>query len=387
MRPVSAAFLDAVSSSHKMVARARLVTNNPFGLNPAGTVIPILDGDVKLSATADIKSTLELVTSGDYWDQLQPYGTEVFVERGIDYGSGSVEWVGLGYFRIETIEQPNAPTGTIRIIANDRTAQMQQNRVLFPYQFPAGRTHTQAFSRLVNGDDGGGQSTAGYGMFVYIPVPITFYGYVGTSVFVPAGGKLVASDSTYDFLAQLAATQSSVLRFNASGGLDIISINVNSSAPVYTLATGHNGTLTQCSRSVSRTGVYNIVSAYGTDPTLPTNYALAYNDGISPIRWSGGSAPWFGAAPRYYASPFLTTDTQCDTAAESILSRYTGLPKSITTYSVPNPALEPLDVVTIRLGPGTEETHVINDMTIPLTAAGALQISTRTLTVAEDALP
>lgn len=384
MRPVSATFLDALTASHKIVCRATVVNNNPFGLTPTGTVIPIIEGDVRLTERGDVKSTLDMTTSADYWDLLQPYGAEVFIERGIDYGAGAREFVGLGYFRVERVEQDRAPLGPIRITGKDRTAQLMQNRVLFPYQFPAGRTHAQAFSRLVNGDDGAGQSTQGYGMFLYIPVPISFVAYVGSSKVVPTGA--IVQDSTYDFLAELAAGQDAVLRFNASGQLEIISTKVVSSASVYTIGSGHLGTLIEAKRSTSREHVYNIVSAYGSDPVNPTNYSIAYNDGPSGVQWAGGfaSGPWFGPCPRYYASPLLKTQTQCDTAAQSILERYTGLPRTLSVFSVPNPALEPLDVITVRLNLSSSETHVISDVTIPLTANGYVEINTRTLNTVEE---
>jgi hypothetical protein len=151
MYPVSDAFLDAITGTHRAVSKARLLTTTQFGPSPTGTELPILSGDVKLSATADVKSTLELTVPGDYWATVQPYGAEVWVARGVVFGDGTEELVPLGYFRIDDVEQEEAPYGPVRLSCSDRTSQLKQNRVLYPFQVPVGYTHRELFERLVNG--------------------------------------------------------------------------------------------------------------------------------------------------------------------------------------------------------------------------------------------
>src|SRR5688572_27305787 len=102
MYPVSQRFLDTIAGSHRAVVRAQVLpaTVEPqFGPNPVdGVELPLVDGDIKLTSTQDINGTLSLEVSGDYWDVLQPYGAEIFVERGIDYGDGTREYVPCGYY-------------------------------------------------------------------------------------------------------------------------------------------------------------------------------------------------------------------------------------------------------------------------------------------------
>ena len=125
---VSQRFLDAASGSHRAVSRVQVLpVKDPaesqawifrpqFGANPTGgTELPLLDGDVKLTSTADVNGTCEFTVSGDYWDVLQPYGVELFVERGIDFGDGTREMVPCGYFGIEEISQDKAPAGPVRV--------------------------------------------------------------------------------------------------------------------------------------------------------------------------------------------------------------------------------------------------------------------------------
>jgi hypothetical protein len=151
MYPVSARFLEHISGTHHALVQARLLTTTQFGANPTGLDLPILAGDVKLSATSDNKSTLEIVVPGDYWELVQPYGAEVWVARGIDYGDTTSEMVPLGYFRIDDAEQESAPYGPVRLSCSDRISQLKQNRVLYPFQVPEGYSHRKLFERLVNG--------------------------------------------------------------------------------------------------------------------------------------------------------------------------------------------------------------------------------------------
>jgi hypothetical protein len=151
MYPVSARFLEHINGTHHALVQARLLTTTQFGANPTGTDLPILSGDVKLSATSDNKSTLEIVVPGDYRDLVMPFGTEVWVARGIDYGDTTQEMVPLGYFRIDDVEQESAPYGPVRLSCSDRISQLKQNRVLYPFQVPEGYTHRKLFERLVNG--------------------------------------------------------------------------------------------------------------------------------------------------------------------------------------------------------------------------------------------
>src|SRR5688572_10172044 len=104
IRPVSAAWNRTVTGSHTMVAEARVCETFQTGTDPDGTTVSILAGAVTLDASADVRSTLDLTVDGTaLWPTfanslLAPYGNEIFVRRGIQYGIGVTEWVSLGYF-------------------------------------------------------------------------------------------------------------------------------------------------------------------------------------------------------------------------------------------------------------------------------------------------
>lgn len=365
-----------------MVARAVLVDSAPqYGLAPTGTELPIISGDVTLNARSDVNSTLSLTVPGEWWDLVQPYGNEIFVERGVAFGNGGVEYAGLGFHRIEQADQDDAPYGPIKLVALDRTAQLQQNKLVFPIPLDEGTSHREVFQLLVNG--GIADIYTVHGAYLDKPIPIEFLGYD------PDTTRLVTDpiveDDSYTFLTQLAGEKACALRFNAEGRLQIVSTTIDPSVAVATIRGGAGGSLIRASRSVSRRGVHNIVTAYGSDPSVPTDFIVAFNsDPGSPLAWNKATHPAFGPAPRYFASPLLQDDTEVEFAAASLLDRYTGLPLSLLCDVVPNPALEPDDVIDVELRAGLGmERHVIDKLTIPLTADKSGRITTRTLNSSE----
>jgi hypothetical protein len=373
--PVSARFLDVLTGSHRAVVRARLFTSPQVTSNPTGgTVLPVSGGNVKMTSGADVKSTLELTVPGDYWEIVQPYSGEIFVERGIDFGDGTTELVPLGWYRITKARQESQPSGKVQITASDRTIALQQNRVLYPFQVPTGYTHRQLFERLVNGRvvDTDPLNSLGYAALLFTPIPISWVAY-DPDRYTVDGGQTV-EDSTYDFMAKLADDKGAVLRFDEAGGLVVdVAGRDPDTVPVFTVQPGVNGNLIEASRETSREATYNIVVAYGSDPAFPTGYRIAYNtDPNSPLRWDGP----FGPAPRYYASPFLRDANAAAQAAATVLSKYTGLPTTQGLWTVPNPALRPLDMLSARIV-GLPAKHLVDEITIPL-GDDACEIVTKT---------
>jgi len=379
---VSDRFRRTISGSHLVAVRTQLLETIQFGAAPTGgTVLPLLGGGLNLSASTDIKGSLRITVPADYWEACQPYGTEIFVERGIDYGDGTRELVPLGYYRIQDVEQTDEPFGPIAVTADDRTATLQDVRVIYPYQVPPATTHRAIFERLVNGTLDGAEDESGtYGMYPSGPdVAIDWddAGYDPDAVTVASG--LTVDDYVYDFLAKLVDSRNAVIAFRPTGELAVIAREPDPDAPaVLTVRPGDGGTLVRQSRRTSRKGVYNIVRATGSDPGFATGYRLAYiADTDSPLFWAGR----MGALVRYYASPLLRTTEAAAEAALSILGRSTGLPTERSLWTVPDPSLQPFDKINSIGKDGIPLTHIIDGIDIPLvvdSGSPELQIRTRT---------
>ena len=367
MYPTSARFRQVMMGSHRRIVRARIMSGIQFGANPTGGLeLPLRSGDVKMNSTNDVKATLDCEVPGDYWDALRPYGAEIFVERGVDYGDGSPpEYVPLGYFRIKKLDQAKAPDGPIKVSAQDRISHLKKVRLIYPYQYPGGLSHAELFNRMVNGYTNptgynGGPLVISYGMYFKADVPIVFEGYDGTKAYLPAG---MVEDDIYEWMTDVVDARGCVVRFDRLGQLVIEKRDRDPSTPaIYAVKPGQDGNLLSASRSLSDDGVYNIIVARGSDPAKAVGYRLAYNDDEdSLLYWQGP----FGPIPRHYASPLLENSAQAQQAANTLLSRYTGLPSGLATAVLPDPSLDPLDPITVQIGSDVQD-HLIDELTIPL---------------------
>jgi len=368
MRAVSEAFLRTITGSHQAIFRATVCATYQTGTTPTGTTITILDGEVALDGTADIRSTLDLTTDGGRrWpraaaDLLAPYGTEIYVERGVRYSDELVEWVGLGYFRVEALEQPNPPDGPIRIAASDRMAGIIDGRLMTPAEFLAGTAVGTVVSTLVTE--------------VYPDAVIEWDDATDAQTLQRT---ITEQENRFAVLDDVIRAYAKIWYWDHRGVLAIKAVP-DPTTPVWEVAAGAGGVLLEAPRRLSRRGVYNAVvaSGEGTDTADPARGVAIDNNPASPTYFYGR----FGPVPRFYSSPVLSTNTQAASAAESILRRAVGLPYSIDLTAVPNPALEPWDPVRTRANPSEgSEVHVMETLRIPLTNRAAMAGTTREQTV------
>jgi hypothetical protein len=390
MHAVSDRFLAALQGPHKMAVRATLCNPVPqFGLNPTGTDLPVVDGNVTIQSLSDIKSTLTITVPAEFWDDVQPFGQEIFIERGIEFGPGDTEYVGLGYHRIEQASQDSAPFGPITLTCLDRTAQLQQNKLAFPLPLNNGDSHRNVFQRLVNGiaipqqATYPGLSPDGYGMYLYARMPISWTGYDPDATLII--GDQIVEDDSYAYLAQLIKFYYAGIRFTTSGEMLVYSLKFDFSHAVATLHGGAGGAILSTKRSVKRTDVHNIVTAYGSDPSSITDFIVTFNsDSNSPLAWNKPTYPQFGPSPTYYSSPLLQTDGDVELAGEVLLRRYIALPLTFTMQVVPNPALECNDPLDVILRPDFKPFRCMLDtIVIPLKANVPGTITTRIPTATE----
>jgi hypothetical protein len=361
---VSDAFLRTVRGSHTMVARATVCETFQDGTSPTGTTVEIIDGQVTVDGTADIRSILDLTVDGTgRWpnevnDLLAPYGNEIFVERGIQYGNGTAEYCSLGYFRIDTPSQPAAPNGPIRVDASDRMAGIIDGRLTTPHQFMSTDTYGAVVTALVTE--------------IY---PLATIEWDDSTDADTLDRSLICEQDRYGFLNDLIRSRGKTWFWDHRGVL-VIQTAPDSNTPVYTVDAGAGGVLVTASRQITRKQVYNAVVAQGEAPDTqaPVRGMAFDNDAASPTYFSGR----FGPVPEFYTSPFLTSDSEAQAAAQAILLRRLGLPYNVDFSTVPNPALEPDDPVKIRYSNDTGvEIHVLDQLVIPLVHDRTMTARTR----------
>lgn len=364
MRPVSSKFLAAVGSSHRMASRATVLsTVGQNGTTPTGTVIPLDDGTVTFDSTANVVSTMSLVTSqawpANYADLLTPYGNEVFIERGVVYGDGTTEWVSMGYFRLDDVDQQTAPDGPITLSGPDRMQGIIDARIVAPITFAAGTTVAGIITSLVSS--------------VYTWATFSIDSSLTTAQINVAQ---TTTDDRFGFINDLVTSYGMIWYWDYRGVL-IVTFPPSLTAPVATILSGRKGVMVTMSRSLTRDAVYSGCVASGQQATANTPpFAVVVDiDPTSPTYWYGK----FGQVPRFYSSSFLTTVAQCQSAAASLLQQSTGLPYEVDFGMVPNPALMPWDPVTISTDRGgiQTESHILKQLVIGLKPASAMTAQTR----------
>jgi hypothetical protein len=193
-------------------------------------------------------------------------------------------------------------------------------------------------------------------------------------------GRDVGEESDrFGFLKGLVTSVGKIWYWNHRGEL-VVTAAPSTTAAVFAVNAGADGVLVSMSRHLTRDRVYNaiIASGEGGDTTVPIRSVAVNNDPSSPTYYYGP----FGPVPQFYTTPFVTTQAQADSAAAALLRQQLGLPYAVDFSLIPNPALEPYDPVSVTYSPRyAAETHVLQSVTIPLTAEAPLTATTREQTV------
>lgn len=369
MRPVTDRFAAAVRVSHSLVTSAELLSSGSVVVELA-----IDDGSVTLDQTSasrgrcdvTLAGTSDVIPTGQD-DPLAPYGNEVRLSRGIEFPDGTVELVALGVFRLEDVEVSDTTTdATIRLTGLDRSARLIDARFEAPYQVAASGDYAEQILELLQA--------------AWPDVPVGSWPTGATSV-TPA---LVAEEGgdRWAFAQSMAEAIGHDLFFDGDGELTLVpSSTLSTGSPVVTLAEGDGGVLLQAGRRWTRQGAFNRVIATGENTGLgvaPPRGVATDDNHLSATYYYGP----FGRVPRFYSSPFLATDAQATDAAAAILARELGTTQTVSFGSLVLPHLEPGDVARItRARAGIDENHVIDSLTIPLSAAGTLTGATRAVPV------
>lgn len=361
----AADFADLVTGSH--MARFRCIAVDGFqtGDNPTGTELPVLNGSIELNATADVRGSGSIDVIGDWPTSqnlsLAPYGAEVFLSRGIDRGANGVLWAPLGYYRISAVSQDDAAKGPIKLNLDDRMATIIDSRYRQPRQWLTGTTVQEIVEDAV--------------LTIYDDAVIVFDDDSNLSTI---GRSLIVEESRYDVLLTIAEGLGKVVYWDELGQLVFRTVP-DEDDPIWTVKAGPGGAMVKANRSLSREGVYNIVVVTGEGADdIPPVRAEAYDAQASSPTFFDGP---FGRVPRFYSSPFITTETQAQNAARNLLKQSLGAPYDVGLSAVPNPAVKPYDVYRVVYNDGNRELHVVERATIPFNVTDPVSIATRESTV------
>lgn len=356
MYPVTARFLRRLAEDHAPVVRVVLTHTD-------GTAreLPVTGGSVTVDRGSAVRRTctveladVDLIPRTPA-DELSVYGATLRIERGVDYGDGTTETVPLGVFRVTDVDgDPDEGPVTIEgqglewVVAGDKFTE--------PYR--ASGTAVGAVRALVQRS---------------LP-SASVISRVTDGAIGPRTWDTEADP--WDGAQECAAALGAEVYADPDGVFIIAALpDLLTAAPVWSVAAGQDGVLVSANRGMSSDGVYNAVLARGenTETNSPPVSALAVDDDpTSPTYWDGP----FGHRPMFYTSSTLTTQTAALSAAKLKLAAARAPNATGDLSSLPNPALEPGDVIRVVYGDGTRELHQVQSFSVPLDVGGDFQITT-----------
>lgn len=369
MRPVTDRFLTAVADSHQLAVQVEVLDAGEVTGDPITTV---LDGTVTLDQSAASRGRLDMsvVDDGTFGlvpddpdHLLAPYGNELRVSRGVRYPDGTDELVALGVFRIDDSEVLD--TGdqlTVRVSGLDRSGRVIDARFEEPYEIAQGTNYADAIQDTIEA-----------------AIPGLEFNFTATSRTTP---KLIAEEGAdrWAFCQEMARSLGMALYFDGDGVCVLAPVSTLGGTPAWDLVEGEAGVLVTAGRTWTRQGAFNRVIATGenTGETAPARGVATDDNPLSPTYYYGP----FGKVPRFYSSPFITTDAQASDAAYAMLARELGTTQAVNFGALVNPALEPDDLVRVtRARAGIDEGHILDALVVPLTAEAVMTGRTRAVQV------
>lgn len=350
----------AVVDSHEVIVECDCLLAGQI----VASDLALIDGGVQLDRQAAIRGRLSATlveplrlpdTSSDV---LGPGGYELSVRRGIRYRDGVEEWMSLGVYPIQTSSLDHGLL--TKISALDRAQIVADARLEADYVITAGTNYATAISALLL--DGVPWLTIAFPSTSYSTPSLTFPAQTDRWSAAQSMAKSIGCELYFDGLGRCVMTSEP---------------DPSTAQPVWTIAEGERGTLTALTIDRDRSYAYNRVIAYSVNTSGAAVYRGVATDSepTSPTYYFGP----FGRKPRFFASEFIASDAQAQSAAQSILNANLGIARSVSLDAVPNPALEPGDAITVtRSAMGVaDEVHLIDTLSVDLSAAGRMSLTSR----------
>lgn len=369
MWPVTDRFRTEIRRSHKVATLVDLYQEG----EKIATIYP-LDGSVSVDSRRTVRRTLSMTVVDEdgaltpsqnaTTGLITPYGTELAVYRGIEYGTqGEQELVPVGVFVITQVDVTESDSGeSISLQASDRSVRISRNKFLDPYQIASGTSLEAGLTGMLRDR----------WVDVETDFPATGIELPDVVIDAQSGGDPWASAATIAeaFGYDLAFDPDGIARMRL-----IPDVLADDPAEVY--EDGTEAVVTSLSRSFDSTRSYNavVVTSQGTGADVPFR-AIAWDENPNSITYRYGS---FGEVPFFYESSLITDAEQAAVTAGALLRKATGTSEAVSWGQIVNPAHDVLDVVRLRRqAKGLDLVLLIDRLDIPLGPDGAMSAVART---------
>lgn len=363
MYPVSERFLPRLAESHTPVTKVELflTTGEVIDLPHIGGSVPVDSGQA-IRRTCSFTCPDPGLIPRTPADELATYGARLRISRGVEYGDGSQELVPLGVFRLDDADG-DVSEGPVTLQAKSLEVVIQDDR--FTTRYRASGTVVTAITSLIR------RSIPNADVISLIDD-------------VAIGARWFdIDDDPWAGCQEIAAAAGAEVYANADGVFVIrVMPDLATTAPVWSVEATEGGVYISANRAMSSRGVHNGVRASGenaSENVPPVSYLAVDDDPNSPTYWGGP----FGRRPTSFSSSTLTTLAACQNAARLKLAQAKAPNAGGDISSLPNPALEPGDVIRVVHEDGSRELHQVASFSVPLDLGGDFPIST--ISAKEDA--
>ena len=364
----------ALSSSHQMGYLSWI--QQPDGTR-VYTFPPFTDATVTIDGTAQILRSLQIripdlaarntADTDDVWftpdtgtsGVLAPTGNEIVIYRltqirgYVDpFFGGDQVALPVGVFRFSEDDVTTDSAGLVTVTAYDRSRTVSRNRFTNPYTIAAGTLVTDALVALVQNR---------------LP-----YVDIATGALVTPSTEtmpLTVLDAWLDPWSEAQKMASSIgydISFGADGRLTINPSSDDSdyNGPDWYYQEG-GGQLLRVAKKISDDPGYNGVIAYSDNQTITAPIrGEAWDLNSNSPTYSLGD---YGQVPMEFYSPYITSQSAADASAAALLRRKVGLTEGLSIDVIPNPALEPGDVVWVTLASERiDGAYSVDRITFPL---------------------
>lgn len=365
--PVSGLFLDAIrGGQYQSVATVDIYYSGVFV-----QTLPISSGSITIDRTAHIRRMCSITIGSPAFiplfagSSLSPYGTEMHIKMGIIYPTGKTETVPMGIFSIYSISWTDGDGSIPTITGYDYGKRIDDAQ--FAHSIDrSGRGAFELITQLIQNI-----------LFADVVIDDTLVDYT-----LPGGS--IFDNNRWDCLQSLLDPMGAEGFFDVQGNFIVQAVPMVSATTTdeeisWTVDAGEGGVMVSASRTVTREGCYNFVTALGAatsdtgDP--PIGYA-ADTDPTSPTYWGPATSvpdgPFvftpFGFVTLRYENSAMTTSAQCTAAAKAQLAQVLGVQRSLDFSSAPNPTLDGGDIIKVVYQDGKSEYHLLDVINISLSS-------------------
>ena len=339
----------SLGRSHSVSGRLLASVNG----SPFTYPVKLDSGEVTVDSRSPIRRKLNAVIQAKITDpECDTFVTEIRAEYGITPQGQATFWIPVGTFVVTDAEEV-AP-GKVSIKGEDRWRRIVNARFLQPVSTSG--LHRTAIINLLHDADPRIEATD----------------YTGST----ATHRTSVHDRDRDkAVLELAKTIGADVYMNVLGNAEIRIPKTLADDPVLTISGLDGGTLIDAKRSTKQGNTYNAVVVEGENSSgdVSVRAVLKVTSSSSKLLFGGA----FAQRPRFFRSTMISTYTQAQDVAKTLLAKVTGISQTVSIEAFPLAMLEGGDPVLIEVEEGRMEKHIVDAFNIPL-SLGKMTLSTRT---------